>query len=382
MFAGAIAASQVLHREGVSLGAGTSGGGGGGGAPDTTPPVISSIVSSPSTPTEVGITWNTDEPATSLVQYGLTTGYGSTQSLGTLITSHVITLTGLSEAQTYHYRVRSTDSSGNETISSDQTFDTLSSPGAGGPDIPTGGIGAGPYGTGTHGALTNNGTANVGPGTYTNQRFTSTVTLQGSSGTWNFTNCEFAGGIATVFGLTRTVNMTQCKCGTIYFEDGGQKGWTISQSWFYGENQGIRPKGYTYFDFTTSTTFSMTDCYIEASPHVMPSHGEAMQTLGGKNMTFTRCVFRTVGPYNGTQTASVNHAGSTCLFQDCTFLDQGASYYTVYSQGNDNRFISCSFAANGGNPPFYPMPNGNRALIQDCIFLDGSAVNDQALVNV
>ena len=50
---------------------------------DTTPPVISAVAASGITSSGVTITWTTDEAATSQVEYGLTTSYGSTTTLDT-----------------------------------------------------------------------------------------------------------------------------------------------------------------------------------------------------------------------------------------------------------------------------------------------------------
>lgn len=67
----------------------------------------------------VTITWATDRPATSWVEYGLTTSYGSSSGLidTNLVTSHSVTLTGLSAA-TYNYRVHSRNVGGTEAVSS------------------------------------------------------------------------------------------------------------------------------------------------------------------------------------------------------------------------------------------------------------------------
>lgn len=71
------------------------------------------------------INWTTDEPATSQVEYGLTTSYGNLTPLDpTLVTSHSVTKTGLARRTTYHYRVRSKDAAGNEAISTDRTVKT------------------------------------------------------------------------------------------------------------------------------------------------------------------------------------------------------------------------------------------------------------------
>jgi hypothetical protein len=96
---------------------------------DTTPPVISNVQSSGITHNSAVINWTTNEPATSRVNYGLTTSYGFSTTLDTsLVINHSQNLTGLSSSTLYHYRVRSRDQAGNEQISSDYTFTTLASP--------------------------------------------------------------------------------------------------------------------------------------------------------------------------------------------------------------------------------------------------------------
>jgi cytochrome c biogenesis protein CcmG, thiol:disulfide interchange protein DsbE len=73
------------------------------------------------------ISWATDKPATTKVAYGTTNAYGSNTTLDqTLNTSHSVTLSGLTPGTTYHFKVVSQDSSGNEVASLDQTFTTLS----------------------------------------------------------------------------------------------------------------------------------------------------------------------------------------------------------------------------------------------------------------
>lgn len=69
--------------------------------------------------TDVGvltITWQTSEPATSIVQYGTNS---SNLNLGVtnlaLVTSHTVKLTGLLPGKTYYYRIISADAAGNTT---------------------------------------------------------------------------------------------------------------------------------------------------------------------------------------------------------------------------------------------------------------------------
>lgn len=97
---------------------------------DTTTPVLLSLAVINITTTTATITWTTDEPSTSYVNYGLTTGFGSNEpSAGpnlTLVTSHSLTLTGLSPGTLYHFRVRSIDAAGNEMFGGGSPFTTTS----------------------------------------------------------------------------------------------------------------------------------------------------------------------------------------------------------------------------------------------------------------
>jgi len=95
---------------------------------DTTAPVISNVATSAVTGVSATATWTTDELSTSQVEYGLTTAYGSTASLGTIMaTTHGVTLPGLTANTTYHYRVISKDAAGNTATSGDFTFTTTGS---------------------------------------------------------------------------------------------------------------------------------------------------------------------------------------------------------------------------------------------------------------
>lgn len=98
-------------------------------SPDTTPPIISNVNASNTTNSSTVISWTTNEPATSQVEYGLSTSYGSnTTEDSNLVTSHIINLTNLNPSETYHFRVKSKDSKANEAVSQNFTFATQASP--------------------------------------------------------------------------------------------------------------------------------------------------------------------------------------------------------------------------------------------------------------
>jgi phosphodiesterase/alkaline phosphatase D-like protein len=93
---------------------------------DNTPPVISSISSGGPLTTSATISWTTNELATTQLNYGLTTSYGTVTALdSTLTSSHTVTLSNLSPSTTYHFQVISSDGQGNMSTSSDQVFSTL-----------------------------------------------------------------------------------------------------------------------------------------------------------------------------------------------------------------------------------------------------------------
>ena len=75
-------------------------------------PVITQVTARPG-PGRVTITWTTDVPADSQVQYGLTPAYGSATAVDrTLVTAHSVTITGLARKTNYFFQVLSRDGVG------------------------------------------------------------------------------------------------------------------------------------------------------------------------------------------------------------------------------------------------------------------------------
>ncbi len=86
-------------------------------APDATGPVITDRSAVPESTTAL-ITWTTDEPSSSRVDYGTSQDpLTNSESASALVTAHSIQLTGLQPSTTYYFRVRSTDGSTNESTS-------------------------------------------------------------------------------------------------------------------------------------------------------------------------------------------------------------------------------------------------------------------------
>ncbi len=93
---------------------------------DDTPAMFAGISASDIGSTTATIVWATNAPASTQVDYGTGADYGeSTTPETTPVTSHSQTLTGLTANTLYHYRVKSTDATGNLWISPDRTFSTL-----------------------------------------------------------------------------------------------------------------------------------------------------------------------------------------------------------------------------------------------------------------
>ncbi len=96
-----------------------------------TAPVISAVASS-TTANSATVTWTTDELATSRVQYNLTGSFVSdcatnndcTALDASLVTNHSVDVSGLASTTPYYFRVRSIDSAGNESISSNYILTT------------------------------------------------------------------------------------------------------------------------------------------------------------------------------------------------------------------------------------------------------------------
>lgn len=91
---------------------------------DVTPPVISNVVVGVR-PDGAKISWTTNEPATSRVDYGRTSSYElGNESDSELVTEHEIEVRGLDPETEYHFRVRSADELNNTAETGDDTFTT------------------------------------------------------------------------------------------------------------------------------------------------------------------------------------------------------------------------------------------------------------------
>lgn len=201
-------------------------------------------------------------------------------------------------------------------------------------------------------ALTSQAGGKLAAGTFDRQEFTAQVELSSKTGSYVFTDCSFAAGIKTVDGrgvTDRPVLLDHCVMGNktgLYFEYGGQTNWTLKYCKIVGDRKAFRPSGTTgQSDMTTPTPCTVEDSIFSITLTGTPTnHVDTMQSLGGNGLTFTRVRFITPGPYvKGTtgQTSAVNNGSSDTTFTSCEFLEEGAFYYTVYSNGSHVLFKNC-----------------------------------------
>lgn len=90
---------------------------------DDSAPVLSGLgATTDEAGANVIVVWNTNEPASSTVEWGPTAAYGNTETDAEYKTLHFVELSGIAQGETIHYRVRAMDPNGNEATSGDYTF--------------------------------------------------------------------------------------------------------------------------------------------------------------------------------------------------------------------------------------------------------------------
>jgi len=97
--------------------------------PNTAPPAIRNIHVTDVTATGARISWTTEQPSDSQIEYGTTATYGSSTAVDTTpVTNHSQVVGDLDPGASYHYRIRSTDSNGTLVTTADLTFNTAKLP--------------------------------------------------------------------------------------------------------------------------------------------------------------------------------------------------------------------------------------------------------------
>lgn len=93
-------------------------------------PYISEVNISNITLTTALITWKSTSIAQTNLYYGKDVNYGTTvtESSGSGTTSHSVALSSLANGTTYHFKIRGSDTEGNDLVSDDYSFSTLPLP--------------------------------------------------------------------------------------------------------------------------------------------------------------------------------------------------------------------------------------------------------------
>jgi hypothetical protein len=90
-----------------------------------TPPSINSVMATDITANAATIKWVTDQPSATQVEYGATTAHGTLSAFSAQpVTSHSLTLPGLTPGKTYNYAALSANASGQVGKSANFTFTT------------------------------------------------------------------------------------------------------------------------------------------------------------------------------------------------------------------------------------------------------------------
>lgn len=76
------------------------------------------------------VTWKTSSMATTTIEYGKTTNYGTLQTISTTATTntHTARLASLEDSTTYHFRIKGTTTDNTDIFSQDNTFETITFP--------------------------------------------------------------------------------------------------------------------------------------------------------------------------------------------------------------------------------------------------------------
>jgi hypothetical protein len=184
---------------------------------DTTGPNISNVTAAAREDGTATVTWQTDEPSTSTVQYGTDpNALTSEASDPAHVTTHSVGLSGLVAGATYYYRVTSADSAGNPTTS----------PAPGNPPgsftVPVASVvdtTVGDFGAGTPGSDTYVGATGSGPDGEVQLRPTVGEEFEGTALPTGWTGTPWdTGGTATVSGGSLVVDGARAGTDTQYLQ--------------------------------------------------------------------------------------------------------------------------------------------------------------------
>lgn len=316
--------------------------------------IISDITVTNITENSANINWNTDQLASSVVNYGLSTTALLKAGAPGFVTNHVVTLQNLQPGSLYYFRVSSKDATGSSSSSPFQTFNTV----AGAPDtippsVPTN-LSASAASSSQINLSWNASTDNIGVTGYTIYRNGSQVTTSASPSysdtgllaetTYSYTVAAFdAAGNAS--SQSTSVSATTL-AGSVSFAAMPLMDMTSGQN-YKGFEGGLYENSSTTAPADHDADGRMFASQIQpldASGNASPDGKIGVIGIGMSNWTMKLCVSRDIN--QGTQgtctpnsfmsqmvaNANVNH--TTMVFVDCAANTQVAKNWIDNAKGN------------------------------------------------
>ncbi|HTY08454.1 MAG TPA: lamin tail domain-containing protein, partial [Candidatus Edwardsbacteria bacterium] len=360
---------------------------------DVTPPVITAGPAVGSiTASSAAITWTTDEASNSKVEYGTTASYGLSLSNASYVTGHSLALSGLAASTTYHYRVASTDASGNgPTYSADKTFTTPAAADVTPPVITAGPTVSSITASGATIAWTTDEAANskVDYGTTTSYGSTASdanyvtshsLTLSGLAAgtTYHFRvgSTDAAGNGPTYSGdATFTTAAAQGGPAVVINEVNEQNGSTPGYNNEYVElynttSAAISLSGWTLKQYSSAYTTTF------ASGASIPAYGYyvVVRSSAGSWSSYYGTAYNVVGSMvlNGGQTFALHNSGGTLVDSTIKFA---TPYYCQYRAPGSTGTLAASWSgdAKNGTAATYGTPGAANPSAKG-----GAVIIDQA----
>jgi len=336
-----------------------SGSSGAGGTQSTL--VVTNVQSATVTTASSQVTWITNVPANSSVDFGTTAAFGNTSPVDSgMVTSHQVTLTGLAAGTTYYYQVNSTDANGHHGHGGNG-FKTLGYSLSGTISPSTGGSGATVTLTGAANATaTANSSgaytfAGLASGTYTvtpsNAGYTfAPVNQNVTVGTANITGVNFTDNVAATGPTitTQPTNQTVTAGQTATFTVVASGTAPLSYQW---QKNGANIAGATTASYTTPVT---TTAASGSTFDVVVSNTAGSVTSTAVTLTVTAAAVAptiTTQPTNQTVTA-----GQTANF---TVLAAGTAPLS-YQWLKNNANISGATTSSYTTPATISSDNGTQ----------------------
>ncbi len=277
----------------------------GGGGSDEVAPTISSVGSSSVQTTSAVIAWTTNELSNSTVGFSTNNSFSAEQSVNSYVTSHSITLTGLTPNTAYYYQVKSTDPSSNLATDnnggSGYTFTTS----------------AGPAISNVAVKETDNGEATITWRTDTNS---STYVTYGTSVSGGSIVSSTEVGTSSLVGGSTPFTHSRTLSGLV----SGTKYYFSVKSIDSGGNIAVDNNGGNFYQFTT--TVDEDEPVISSVSVAMKNDTEAAVKWTTDEPATSQVKYATVsgGPYTLTLESTVMDTGHYVIL---TSLQQNTKYY-------------------------------------------------------